>query len=87
MKVGQKTVDESALNLGKRRLLESDICGPKGWCKWVLVRKRQKPQSDLRLFDFEMERAKRFELSTLTLARLCSTPELRPRPFRVAVYN
>ena len=25
-----------------------------------------------------MERAKRFELSTLTLARLCSTPELRP---------
>ena len=31
-----------------------------------------------------MERAKRFELSTLTLARLCSTPELRPHPFRVA---
>ncbi len=26
----------------------------------------------------ELERAKRFELSTLTLARLCSTPELRP---------
>ena len=25
-----------------------------------------------------MERAKRFELSTPTLARLCSTPELRP---------
>ena len=26
----------------------------------------------------QLERAKRFELSTLTLARLCSTPELRP---------
>jgi hypothetical protein len=26
----------------------------------------------------KLERAKRFELSTLTLARLCSTPELRP---------
>ena len=26
----------------------------------------------------KMERAKRFELSTPTLARLCSTPELRP---------
>jgi hypothetical protein len=33
---------------------------------------------------YEMERAKRFELSTLTLARLCSTPELRPQPFREA---
>ena len=30
----------------------------------------------------KLERAKRFELSTLTLARLCSTPELRPHPFR-----
>ena len=28
-----------------------------------------------------MERAMRFELTTLTLARLCSTPELRPRPW------
>lgn len=26
-----------------------------------------------------MERARRFERPTLTLARLCSTPELRPR--------
>ncbi len=26
-----------------------------------------------------LERAMRFELTTLTLARLCSTPELRPR--------
>ena len=26
----------------------------------------------------------RFELTTLTLARLCSTPELRPRPVPVA---
>ena len=29
----------------------------------------------------ELERAMRFELTTLTLARLCSTPELRPRRF------
>ena len=35
----------------------------------------------------ELERAMRFELTTLTLARLCSTPELRPHPFRDAVYN
>ncbi len=28
---------------------------------------------------FVLERAMRFELTTLTLARLCSTPELRPR--------
>ena len=28
--------------------------------------------------DFRLERAKRFELSTPTLARLCSTTELRP---------
>ena len=27
-----------------------------------------------------MERARRFERPTLTLARLCSTPELRPPP-------
>ena len=31
------------------------------------------------LLSTKLERAKRFELSTLTLARLCSTPELRPR--------
>gem|GEM_PF-2542208 len=30
------------------------------------------------LFSEKLERAKRFELSTPTLARLCSTPELRP---------
>ena len=29
-----------------------------------------------------MERARRFERPTLTLARLCSTPELRPRCHR-----
>jgi hypothetical protein len=29
-------------------------------------------------FTIQMERAMRFELTTLTLARLCSTPELRP---------
>ena len=37
----------------------------------------------LRSFRFRiLERAKRFELSTPTLARLCSTTELRPRSFR-----
>ena len=29
----------------------------------------------------QMERARRFERPTLTLARLCSTPELRPHPW------
>lgn len=29
-----------------------------------------------------LERARRFERPTLTLARLCSTPELRPHPVR-----
>ena len=29
----------------------------------------------------QLERAMRFELTTLTLARLCSTPELRPHRF------
>ena len=46
----------------------------KATCKW------------LTLLD-QLERAKRFELSTLTLARLCSTPELRPRPFGEDAYT
>ena len=29
----------------------------------------------------------RFELTTLTLARLCSTPELRPLPYIVRKYK
>ena len=33
---------------------------------------------------FLLERARRFERPTLTLARLCSTPELRPRSVPVA---
>ncbi len=38
--------------------------------------------SPCKAFDFlrKLERAMRFELTTLTLARLCSTPELRPLP-------
>ena len=40
----------------------------------------KKPALNAGVFD-QLERAKRFELSTLTLARLCSTPELRPHPF------
>ena len=35
----------------------------------------------------KLERAKRFELSTLTLARLCSTPELRPLPWVGVIYK
>src|SRR5476651_676322 len=36
---------------------------------------------------FEMERARRFERPTPTLARLCSTPELRPRSVEGAAYR
>ena len=43
----------------------------------------KKPAFNPGVFD-QLERAKRFELSTLTLARLCSTPELRPHPFGLA---
>ena len=42
--------------------------------------RHKKPALNAGVFD-QLERAKRFELSTLTLARLCSTPELRPHPF------
>src|SRR5690606_13739399 len=34
-----------------------------------------------------LERAMRFELTTLTLARLCSTPELRPHPWVGGIYK
>jgi hypothetical protein len=37
-------------------------------------------QADLSGLGEKLERAMRFELTTPTLARLCSTPELRPRP-------
>ena len=33
------------------------------------------------VLEVPLERAMRFELTTLTLARLCSTPELRPLPW------
>ena len=38
--------------------------------------------ADHRCFLWKLERAKGFEPSTPTLARLCSTPELRPRSVR-----
>src|SRR5579863_1539316 len=41
---------------------------------------RQSPAGFLKLLLF-LERAKGFEPSTPTLARLCSTPELHPHPF------
>ena len=34
---------------------------------------------------FQMERVMRFELTTLTLARLCSTPELHPHPWDILI--
>ena len=34
-----------------------------------------------------LERAKGFEPSTPTLARLCSTPELRPHPFKKSIFT
>ena len=37
------------------------------------------PRHNALIFLRKLERAKRFELSTPTLARLCSTTELRPR--------
>ena len=39
------------------------------------------PPYDRNHMVFPMERARRFERPTLTLARLCSTPELRPLPW------
>ena len=39
------------------------------------------------LFTIQLERAMRFELTTLTLARLCSTPELRPHPWVRLIYK
>ena len=42
----------------------------------------------IRFFPFgNLERAMRFELTTLTLARLCSTPELRPHPWVGVIYK
>jgi hypothetical protein len=41
-------------------------------------RQMQKGAPKRALFTIQMERARRFERPTLTLARLCSTPELRP---------
>src|SRR5262245_19463871 len=36
---------------------------------------------------WKLERARRFERPTLTLARLCSTPELRPRSVKGVGYG
>ena len=41
-------------------------------------RKHKGPHPKMRPCEDQMERARRFERPTLTLARLCSTPELRP---------
>ena len=55
----------------------SDAKGAKKWTRPLDTKKSALPAEVFH----QLERAKRFELSTLTLARLCSTPELRPRPF------
>src|SRR5690606_29307035 len=48
---------------------------------------KQKGHPGAPLLLTEMERARRFERPTLTLARLCSTPELRPHRFGEAVFR
>ena len=66
---------------GRRRRAET---GAAAWLFWAGVghgwrseaRKCERAPEGAR-FDI-LERAMRFELTTLTLARLCSTPELRP---------
>ena len=45
---------------------------------WPICRPSDSENSDMTLNS--LERAMRFELTTPTLARLCSTPELRPHP-------
>jgi hypothetical protein len=46
-------------------------------------KKNKKTRPEDRVFLYRrLERAMRFELTTLTLARLCSTPELRPHRCR-----
>src|SRR6202012_1569649 len=65
---------------------------PRGQTWWGLggvQRKRQegplsRPCYNAHNFLRKLERAKRFELSTPTLARLCSTTELRPRSSRLS---
>ena len=56
-------------------------------CAIELDFEQQKSQSKLTGFFVYLERARRFERPTLTLARLCSTPELRPLPWVSPIYN
>ncbi len=62
----------------RQRQLKTGNCG-------IYNDKRRPPK--VTPFCFQLERAMRFELTTLTLARLCSTPELRPLTNREAIYS
>ena len=55
---------------------------------WTCHQKSRPKAASLLLTTFVslLERARRFERPTLTLARLCSTPELRPLPWVSAGY-
>ncbi len=55
------------------------LCFVRGGGCGMRSQKSERPHPKMRPFRFRMERARRFERPTLTLARLCSTPELRPR--------
>ncbi len=55
------------------------LCVVRGGGCGMRSQKSERPHPKMRPFRFRMERARRFERPTLTLARLCSTPELRPR--------
>src|SRR6201985_3272865 len=72
----------------KRMLLRPAMSGPRPYCWNQSVAAQAKPQAAplrrLQLFEFteKLERARRIERPTLTLARLCSTPELRPHSKR-----
>ena len=67
------------------RLLHSTVSGKRfGTLNKILEALKRERAPEGARFEF-LERAMRFELTTLTLARLCSTPELRPHSME-AVY-
>ena len=65
-------------------LCERHTAGGCGNDAFLVTQKQHRPpEGGLSVFHMgyvnQLERARRFERPTLTLARLCSTPELRPR--------
>jgi hypothetical protein len=63
--------------------LPRNLCAVSGYVRYFAAHPdfRRTALTHEFLWDF-LERAKGFEPSTPTLARLCSTPELHPRPCR-----